>query len=163
MPVPQQIANAAVSFQRNKSVLDKSCKDLTAEEWLKCPSEGSNHLLWIAGHIVWARSSVLKVLGGPEWSRPWLSLFARGKKRQEATLYPSAEEVMAAFEDLSGHVTETLENASEDTLKSEAPPKSPPGDGTLGGVINFLAFHETYHVGQIAYLRCWLGHEGPQG
>jgi len=37
------------------------------------------------------------------------------------------------------------------------------GDGTTGGVINFLAFHETYHVGQLAYLRCWLGHEGPQG
>jgi uncharacterized damage-inducible protein DinB len=70
---------------------------------------------------------------------------------------------MAAFEDLSSHVTEGLENASEESMKSEAPPKSPPGDGTIAGVINFLAFHETYHVGQIAYLRCWLGHEGPQG
>ena len=60
MPVPLQIANAAISFRQNKSLLDKSCKDLSAEEWLRSPCENSNHLLWIAGHIVWARAAVLK-------------------------------------------------------------------------------------------------------
>lgn len=51
MPVPQQIANAVVSFRQNKSILDKSCKDLSAEEWLKSPNECCNHLLWIAGPL----------------------------------------------------------------------------------------------------------------
>jgi uncharacterized damage-inducible protein DinB len=162
MPVPLQIASAAISFRQNKSLLDKSCKDLTAEEWLRSPCENSNHLLWIAGHIVWARAAVLKFLGAPEWSRPWLKQFARGKKRDDASQYPTPEEVLSAFEDLTHHVTEGLESASEETMRSPAPPNSPPGDGTTGGVINFLAFHETYHVGQLAYLRCWLGHEGPQ-
>ena len=27
----------------------------------------------------------------------------------------------------------------------------------------FMAFHETYHVGQTSYLRRWLGHEGVAG
>jgi hypothetical protein len=26
-----------------------------------------------------------------------------------------------------------------------------------------MAYHETYHVGQAAYLRCWLGHKGLMG
>jgi uncharacterized damage-inducible protein DinB len=41
--------------------------------------------------------------------------------------------------------------------------KVPSADGTLGGVINFLAYHDTYHTGQVAYLRCWLGHSGVAG
>ena len=28
------------------------------------------------------------------------------------------------------------------------------------GVVNFLAIHETYHVGQASYLRGWLRHKG---
>jgi hypothetical protein len=30
-------------------------------------------------------------------------------------------------------------------------------------MVGFLAFHEAYHVGQAAYLRRWLGHDGPVG
>jgi uncharacterized damage-inducible protein DinB len=41
--------------------------------------------------------------------------------------------------------------------------KVPSADGTLGGVINFLAYHDTYHTGQVAFLRGWLGHEGVAG
>jgi uncharacterized damage-inducible protein DinB len=45
------------------------------------------------------------------------------------------------------------------TLSAPPPEKAPPStDGTLGGVISFLAYHETYHVGQAAYLSRWLGH-----
>ena len=36
-------------------------------------------------------------------------------------------------------------------------------DGKLSGLINFMALHETYHVGQAAYVRSWLGHPGVMG
>jgi hypothetical protein len=32
------------------------------------------------------------------------------------------------------------------------------GDKTQRGAIVFLNYHETYHVGQMAYLRKWLGY-----
>jgi uncharacterized damage-inducible protein DinB len=163
MPVPTQIANAAVSFRRNRGLLEKSFKDLAPEEWLKSPSETANHILWIAGHIVWARSMTLKFLGAPAWSKPWLSYFGRGAKKEDGGNYPSTEEMIGAFEEVNQVLTDGLENASPEAMAAAAPPNTPPGDGTIGGVVNFLAFHETYHVGQVAYLRCWLGHEGPQG
>ena len=33
----------------------------------------------------------------------------------------------------------------------------------VSGIVNFLAIHETYHVGQASYLRGWLGHKGLMG
>jgi len=31
-------------------------------------------------------------------------------------------------------------------------------DGTVGGSLALLCFHETFHVGQMSYLRKWLGY-----
>ena len=163
MPIPSQVANAAVSFKQNEGLLEKCCRDLSAEEWLKAPSDDTNHILWIAGHIVWARAAVIRFLGAPDWSRPWLGTFARGKKLEAASQYPGPEDVMSAMADVSAQVRQALANASEDVVTAPAPPNSPPSDGTKAGIINFLAYHETYHVGQIAYLHSWLGHAGPQG
>ncbi len=30
-------------------------------------------------------------------------------------------------------------------------------------MVNFMAIHETYHLGQASYLRSWLGHKGMTG
>ena len=47
--------------------------------------------------------------------------------------------------------------------RSPDPHGIPSPDGKVSGVVAFLAHHETYHVGQTAYLRCYLGHEGVAG
>jgi hypothetical protein len=163
MPVAPQIVSAATSFDRNRSMLQKSFSGLTPEEWAKRPNEHCNNILWIAGHIVWARSMALKFLQTPQWTLPWLDLCARGAKLDGATQFPSPDEVLGAFADVTKSLTAGLEGATEEMVNAPAPPNAPPGDGKVSGVINFLAYHETYHVGQVAYLRCWLGHAGPQG
>ena len=49
-------------------------------------------------------------------------------------------------------------------MVSQVSVKGPPSaDGKISGVINFLAIHETYHVGQVSYLRSWMGHKGVMG
>jgi hypothetical protein len=45
-----------------------------------------------------------------------------------------------------------------DVLAKAAPNAGFSFDGKIGGLIAFLAFHETYHVGQLSYLRKWLGY-----
>lgn len=157
MPVPSQIAHAAASFQMNAQLLDKSLDGLSAEEWHKRPGDSSNSLIWVAGHIVWARSRVLMLLG-KEWSRPWLSLFERGSKPGDAAGYPPLEELVAAWKEVKASLSEALEGASAEALAAPGPGKIPSFDGKLSGVVAFMAWHEGYHVGQAAYLRRWLGH-----
>lgn len=163
MPVAEQIANAAASFHQNLRLFEKSVEGIPPEEWLKRPGETSNNLLWVTGHITWARSMALKFLGTPPWSRPWLGHFARGAKLQSGVQYPLPAEVLSAFAEVTELLNKGLDSAPAAVFESPAPPNSPSGNGKISGVINFLAYHETYHVGQIAYLCCWLGHQGPQG
>jgi hypothetical protein len=162
MPAVSQLSVAAIAFQRNNEMLAKSYRELSTEEWLRRPCETSNDLLWIVGHLVWARSMALRLLG-VTWSRPWLSLFARGAKRDSPEQYPSPEELVLAWQNVSRNLVEALENATETVLSAPAPSPSPSFDGTVGGMVDFLAFHEAYHVGQAAYLRSWLGRKGAAG
>ena len=162
MPVAHQIANAAYSFQFNDGLFKKGIEGLTPEEWLRRPNDSSNHLLWIAGHVIWARGLAIGFLGS-EWSRPWLPLFARGAKLDASAGYPSPEEAALAWQEVSGRLAEAMEGATEETLSKPSPEGIPSADGKIGGLIGFLAYHETYHVGQVAYLRSWLGHTGVAG
>ena len=162
MPTVSQLSNAAFCFQLNNRMLKKGFDGLSHEDWLRRPSESSNHLLWIMGHAIWARGNALRFLG-TEWSLPWLPLFARGAKLDDSAEYPTPEQVMLAWQDVSAHLTAALEQVSEDVLSAPSPEGIPSADGKVSGLMDFFAYHDAYHLGQVAYLRCWLGHGGIAG
>jgi len=70
---------------------------------------------------------------------------------------------MSAWNEVSGVLAGAMENASEEALAQPATGGPPSADGKVSGIVNFLAIHETYHVGQAAYLSCWMGHKGIMG
>jgi DinB superfamily len=156
------IAATAYGYKRNAVLLGKAIVGLTPEDWLRRPCPTSNPVLWIVGHIIWGRSRALSFLG-QEWTRPWLPLFARGAELIDDAQLPSQEEIVSSWEDISATLDAALESAPAEKLSAPAPERSPSLDGTIGGMVAFLTFHETYHVGQVGYLRCWLGHEGAVG
>lgn len=163
MPVPAVIAAAAENFRFNHGFLVKTVKELSDDEWLRRPSATANHIAWIVGHLVWSRKAILSRLG-EEWSRPWLDKFGRGVKLEDGAPYPSPQELMEAWQELSGRLETTLQNTPQELLDQPAPKPGPPSaDGKFSGFLNFMAMHETYHGGQIAYLCTWLGHKGPMG
>jgi hypothetical protein len=147
----------------NGEMLAKSFAGLTPEEWLRRPGESSNHLLWIVGHVIWARVAVLGLLGAQPLSLPWLPLFSRGAKLGDAAQYPTPEEMTAVWQECADALTSAFEQVSTETLFAPAPPRIPTFDGKVGGTVGFLGMHESMHAGQAAYLRTWLGHEGVAG
>ena len=144
-------------FKTNTELFNKATEGIPQEQWLVAPGEGSNHLTWLAGHIIVTRSNVPKLLGW-EWSAPWEGLFKRGAQRVSSEQYPSAVELQRAWKEVSSNLSNALTNVTADALKKPAPERAPSLDGTVGGLIAFLCLHETYHVGQTSYLRKWLGH-----
>lgn len=157
MATAEVVSYAAPAYRRNGELLKKSLAGLSREEWLRQPAEASNHLFWIVGHIMWARTAVLGMLGA-SWSRPWLTLFARGGNLAAADQYPSLEEINAAWDEQSAALISALENASPEIMASPAPERIPSFDGTKAGTIELLGQHEAGHVGQAIYLRSWLQH-----
>jgi uncharacterized damage-inducible protein DinB len=162
MPVPSVIAAAAKNYHMNTDMLAKMVDDLSPEEWLRHPDGASNHVAWIVGHVVWTRERLLSRIG-TEWSRPWLDLFGRGAKCGDDVAYPSKDELLEAWRESSTVLDDALENVTDEYLAEPSVQGPPSADGKQSGVVNFLAIHETYHLGQISYLRGWLGHKGFMG
>lgn len=141
-------------FKTNTGLVAKAIEGIPPEQWLRKPGHCSNHLLWVMGHLVWSRGNLLRTLGS-DFSLTWAKHFARGAKLDDQ-LYPQVDEVRGAWADVSERLTTALDAVPAEVL-AKAHDK-PTFDGKLGGFIAFLAFHETYHVGQVSYLRKWLGH-----
>lgn len=144
-------------FKTNNSLFERATRDIAMEHWLKRPGEDSNPLLWIAGHAVVSRASALKLAGG-QWSAPWEKLFARGARLPEAEEYPSPAEIQRAWQEVSEKLAAALPKASAEALGKEVQKGQPSLDGTVGGTIGFLCLHESYHMGQLGFVRKCLGY-----
>jgi len=162
MPVPDSIAVAAESFRQNTHFVKKNVEGLSDEEWLRRPGGTGNHVLWSVGHVAYSRCSLLKRLGD-DWGKPWLSLFGRGLPCDDSFAYPTPEEAMGAWSESSARLKAAMESASAELLATPVTQGPPSADGKLSGVVNFMAYHETYHLGQLAYVRSLLGHPGAMG
>ncbi len=157
MPVPAVIAGVAGEFIQNTGCLQKAVADLTPEQWFARPNDHSNHVTWIVGHVIWARHALINRVGG-KWSCPGLEIFARSVKLDESASYPAPDALLALWRDSAVALDTTLSNLTPEELAAPAPPGPPSPDGKVSGFIGVLAWHETYHLGQVAYLRSWLGH-----
>ena len=104
-----------------------------------------------------SRVSLTKMIG-VELENPWGKLFARGATIDENISYPGITEITSLWKEATGKLLTRLEELTEDELNSESRFPLPTTDKTQRGAIFFLNLHETYHIGQLAYLRKWLGH-----
>jgi uncharacterized damage-inducible protein DinB len=150
-------ANIEGMFKINSDLVRKAIADISPEQWFRRPGEDSNHLMWVAGHLVVHRGAAVKSLNA-QWAVPWASLFARGATLVAPDQYPPVAEVRNAWDDVSAKLVAALKEAPADILRKTAPDGPPSFDGKISGLVAFLAFHETYHVGQVSYLRKWLGY-----
>jgi len=162
MPIPAVIATAAENYRFNSDALVNTVRELSPEDWLVRPGGKGNPIAWIVGHVTWTRGRLLGRIG-VTWSQPWLDLCARGSKVEQTTQYPAPETLLDAWREVSGILGDALENVSEDALAQPVTQGPPSSDGKVSGVVNFLAIHETQHLGQIVYLRSWIRNQEPMG
>lgn len=94
MPIPAAIAGVAGFYTQNTGFLPKAVAGLTPEQWLARPSDHSNHITWIVGHLIWSRHAIVNRTGG-SWSCHGLEPFARSAKLDTAASYPAPEALLA--------------------------------------------------------------------
>jgi uncharacterized damage-inducible protein DinB len=121
------------------------------------PTDNSNPMLWIAGHVVQTRAALLKLLGEP-FDTGWGDLFARGAALQDRARYPSRGDIDPVMRDVTARLHTKLAALDDDQLAGPATGPAFPNAQTVADQIAFLALHESYHVGQLAYLRKALGY-----
>lgn len=118
-------------------------------------SDHNNPLNWIAAHTVWARYNICALLGA-KIENPYAGLFENFKPIEADVSYGTMEEIKSNWKTSTELLDEALVNSTEEHLLSESPRKFPVQDPTYVGVIAFLCQHESFQIGQMAFLKKYL-------
>jgi hypothetical protein len=149
----------ADQFYVTTNFLIKALGGLERDALLTRPGARSNPPIWIAGHLAQSRARLVNLLGGGR-AIPWPGLFETGSRVVDLAIYPEAEAIVSIWRELASELDERLEMVDGAALEGNPPPRTASPDGTLRGAIALFAFHEGYHIGQLGFLRKWLGY-GP--
>ena len=136
-------------FKFNHMVLHKNMQDITQEDSLKSPENGSACISWIIGHLVLSRDEAHQLAGLPGFcDKKYIKLFDRGTDGNMVENPYTLEEMVKLFDESQNILNDKLEKIdfSGDTKKLDK--------------LTFYAFHEAYHVGQIGIQRRTIGKEG---
>ncbi len=143
----------ATIYTRNYSSIQAYLKDISNEESRHNPPAGNN-LNWTLGHIVASRNFIMPALKQEAfWSETTAAPYMWGSEKlaeNKGLPFNVLLDTLNASQEL---VTKSLESFSEHDLNTEL------AKGTVGQRLEFFAWHEGYHTGQLALLRRILGKE----
>jgi len=154
-------APIAMIFSFNEPFVYQALDGLTDEELWRAPSERNNGMLWVAGHVVQTRAMVLGFLGDPV-DTGWGKLFDRGAALVDPSQYPSRQEIERVMREVSPRLRAKLTSVTDHVLTRPATMQVP-GTKTVADELAFFALHDSYHIGQLAYVRKSLGYPGLAG
>ncbi len=142
----------------NERLFFNSLAGVTDDQAEQRITDHNNPLRWIAAHTVSARYNMLLFLGKPS-ANPYRHLFENFKAYDPALKYPTLAEIKSEWQQVTALVKDALKSISDEHLAAESPLKSPIGDFTNGGTFAFMVQHESYDVGQMAFLKKYLTKE----
>lgn len=152
------IHQSSLILNMNERLFINALDGITDEQSKQRLSDHNNPLIWIATHTVWARYNMLVFLGKPA-KNPFEGMFENFKPYSADDQYPTLETVKTEWKNAGKLLKEALESESEEHAGADSPLKSPIGDFTNGGTLAFLAQHESYDIGQIAFLKKYFTKE----
>ena len=156
----KSIYHSELIFNLNTRLFINALDGVTDEQAKERISGHNNPLNWLATHTVWARYNISAFLGKPPANNPYNGLFENFKPFDPAHQFSSLAEIKAEWEKATVLLKEALSSVTEEHLAGDSPLKSPIGDFSNGGTVAFLAQHESYDIGQIAYLKKYFTKEG---
>ena len=148
----KSINQSALILNMNERLFINALEGITETQATQRLSKHNNPLIWIAAHTIWARYKMLAHLGKPS-KNPFENLFENFRPYNETDAYPTLEAVKTAWHKASALLNEALQSVTEEVIAADAPIKSPIGDFTNGGTMAFLTQHESYDIGQLAFLK----------
>jgi uncharacterized damage-inducible protein DinB len=159
---PSTVMAIGFIFDATDRLIRATLKDLPAEAFWKQPAEGSNSIGWVIGHITQSRAGLLTRIGEPV-DTGWGDLFKRGAEKRDPSGYPAADELKRAGIDITSRLRGKLERLTEKDLQAPVAELQRLNVNTVAEALAFFAFHESYHVGQLGYIRKQLGYTAIAG
>ena len=146
-----QLKPIADLYNVNTNLFLKALDMADEKDLFDRPLGKANSLHWVAGHLTASRFTVANMLG-LKAEFPKAALFNFGVEPQDPSDYPTIEEIVLAWNDISEKIEDQFKKVSDDVLAGKPPFEVPGVEKTVAGMITFLQLHESYHVGQMAYI-----------
>jgi uncharacterized damage-inducible protein DinB len=156
----QRKMNAAIKpivsiYRVNSNLLINSFKDVSEELSLKRPNKKTNSMMFLLLHTIDARYYMMKQFG-VKIKNPFGKYIDWANTIEDIIKYPKLKRVMADWKRLDKLFVDKCSRLSSKQLEAETDFEFP-GGKKIFNMIVFLAEHEAYHVGQLAFIRKFFG------
>ena len=133
----------------------KIAENFSGDEAFFRPYEKVNHLAWEIGHLAFIRNTIIKILNPSEKLEGFGNErvnFASGTPLQANEMYGTIPENVEILHKRGERIIELLINLTQEQWDSESQFKFPFGT-TVGSQIWTFFMHESFHLGEISYLK----------
>jgi uncharacterized damage-inducible protein DinB len=117
---------------------------------------GGNSVAFLAAHLTDSRHFLASRLGHPA-ANPLARYLADAKSIDDIRSWATLDQVRAAWISISSHLLGILESLGAEELDRLNAHRFPCDDTTVLGMVAFLSQHDSYHIGQVGFLRRQLG------
>jgi uncharacterized damage-inducible protein DinB len=155
-PMEPALAPLGMILELNTDLLLNCLDGLSAEEGQLRLEGGGNSIAYLAAHLTDSRHFLATRLGHP-LPNPLAALLADARGIEDIRVLPPLEEIRGAWLAVSRHLAGVLARLGPDDLTRAGSHRFPLTDSTPVGMIAFLMQHDSYHIGQMAFLRRQLG------
>ena len=152
------IVPAASQFLFNSGMLSLALSDLRQEDAVRRWKGGAgSSIAYLTGHLTSSRYGLMKTLGRVA-ENPFKDLYGAGVGSKDGSAYPPIGELRDAWDQAAGKLHAALQAVSDVDAVSPGDGSFPIPDNTLRGNLTFMAWHESYHIGQIGMMRTEMGY-----
>jgi uncharacterized damage-inducible protein DinB len=151
-----RVAPLAAIYDLNTDLLLNCLDGVSQSEAQRRLDGGGNSIIFLAAHLTDTRHFLLGRLGHP-LVNPLSRYLADAESIEDIGEWPALDEVRRAWLAVSGPMHEVLDGLDHEALGKPGAHRFPIPDTTPLGMLAFLAQHDSYHVGQAAFIRRQLG------
>jgi uncharacterized damage-inducible protein DinB len=143
-------------YKTNSKLFENAFANVDETNSLKRPNKKTNSMMFIALHVLDARCFLLTQIDKPI-KNPFGKYVDWAKSIDEIKVYPKLKQVLSEWKKLDPVFVNELTRLDAKKLNSKQHFEFPGGKKIIN-MITFLAEHEAYHVGQISFIRKYLGY-----
>lgn len=146
----------AAILELDTKLLRNCVRDLTDAQAGHRLAGGGNSIAFLVAHMADARYYLAGLLGAP-LDNPLAPALADASSVDDVVRMPLLVDLLAAWDTVSRHLSEVFPGLTASVLDAPSPLAIPIAGGTVLQTVTFLAQHESYHLGQVSFLRRQIG------
>jgi hypothetical protein len=142
-------------FASSSKRVAKMAENFSGDEIFFRPYDKVNHFAWEVGHLAFIRNTIIKLLNPTEKLESVGNeriIFAPGTPLQANVMFSPLDESVEALQKRGDRIVELLTDLTQEHWDSESPFKLPFGT-TVGSQVWTFFMHESFHLGEMSYLK----------